>query len=132
MNQHYIKLLEDIHFYNPNIAIPVFFSNNLNINKSLNNYIDSLILHNSILFEKFIYVKNNLQIKENTLSNLQNSYKILQHNNNNLIKSYKILENNNKILENNNKVLENNNKVLEQSNKSLTEFNKNLINKLSI
>ena len=118
MNQHYIKLLEDIHFYNPNVAIPVFFSNNLNINKSLDNYIDSLVLHNSILFEKFIYVKNNLQIKENTLCNLQNSYKILQNNNNKLIKSYKILENNNKILEKNNK--------------NLIQFNKNLINKLSI
>lgn len=100
------ELLEKINFYNPTIAIPVFF----NYNNNISSYIDSIVLHNSILFEKYINIKYNLEINQN--------------NNNNLIKKINILENNNKTLLN--KII-----ILENDNNNLVNFNKKLINKLN-
>lgn len=120
MNINYQKLLENINFYNPPIAIPVFFNHN---NNNINSYIDSIILHNSILFEKYINIKYNLQMNENTNRDLIKRIYILENNNKNLIETINVLENNNKYLIKNNIILQNNNNAL-------VNFNKNLINKI--
>ena len=119
MNINYEKLLENINFYNPSIAIPVFF----NYNNNITSYIDSIILHNSVLFEKYINIKYNLQINENTNKDLIKRINILENNNKNLIETINILENNNKYLIKNNIILQNNNNAL-------VKFNKILINKI--
>ena len=121
MNINYQELLENINFYNPSIGIPVFFNYNYNINS----YIDSILLHNSILFEKYIHIKYNLQIKENNNNNLLNSIKILENTNINLLNKIYLLENNNKNLIKTNI-------CLQQNNNNLIKFNKILINKLNI
>lgn len=106
MNINYDELLDKINFYNPSIGIPVFF--NYNNNNNISSYIDSIVLHNSILFEKYINIKYNLEINQNNNNNLINKINILENNNKNLLNKIIILENDNNNLINFNKKLINN------------------------
>ena len=137
------SLLDAIHFYNPNIAIPI--QCNINISDiSTVNYINSILYHNDKLFYDYQDLKNkyqkllcksykiqdihfNLKEKINIFENknifLNKQINILQNNNFNIQQKANIYENQNILLNHKISIIENSNLYFKNTINFLTNQN---------